>query len=134
MNLWPGTLPESYVNDDFRPYLDTYPLESGKAKGSVMVIPGGGYNVRADHEAQPIAEAYNKKGYHAFVAHYRVAPHTLLAAFMDVVRAVRLIRSFGDAGVFEPGHLAVCGFSAGGHLSALLGVHTNFRTRLMRHI
>lgn len=123
VNLWPGALPESYVDDGFRPHLDLFPLENAHAKGSVLVLPGGGYNMRADHEAEPIARAYNANGYHAFVAHYRVAPHTMLAAFMDVIRATRLVRSLGDSGTFEPGRLAVCGFSAGGHLAALLGVH-----------
>ena len=123
MSLWPETLPESYVEDGFRPYLDLFPLEKGGAKGSVLVLPGGGDNMRADHEAEPIARAYNANGYHAFVAHYRVAPHTMLAAFMDVIRAIRLVRSLEHSLALELGRLAVCGFSAGGHLAALLGVH-----------
>ena len=80
--------------DDFAPYLEPYLLgRSGAPRGCVIVFPGGGYCVRAPHEAGPIAERFNQMGFHAFVLQYRVAPYRYPAPQRDALRAVRLVRS-----------------------------------------
>jgi acetyl esterase/lipase len=50
-------------------------------------------------------------------------PHQYPAQLMDIARAVRLVRKNAAAWRVDPGRVAVCGFSAGGHLSATIGVH-----------
>lgn len=121
--LWEGHPPASAPADDFRPWLDLYLLPGPAVRGAVLVCPGGGYGGRAPHEQAPIAERYNAAGFHAFVLQYRVAPHRHPAPLLDASRAVRLIRSEAAAWHVDPDHIAVCGFSAGGHLTASLGVH-----------
>ena len=107
----------------FRPWLDPYPLESERPVGAVLICPGGGYGQRAYHEGILIAECFNALGYHSFVVHYSVAPHRHPQPLRDVARALRMIRQSAAEWKVDPDHIAVCGFSAGGHLAASLGVH-----------
>lgn len=103
-----------------RPYLDLYLLNHSAP--AVLVIPGGGYtHVAKDHEGKAIAEAYNAQGFHAFMLRYRVYPHLYPVPQMDAIRAMQIIRGRADEWQVESGHIAVCGFSAGGHLTASLG-------------
>ena len=123
--LWAGELPASSPESDFIPYLERLPAPEAarRPRGAVLVCPGGGYTNRAAHEQLPIAECYRDAGYNAFVLQYRVSPNIHPAPLLDVSRAVRLIRHNADRWNLDAQHIAVCGFSAGGHLTASLGVH-----------
>ena len=121
--LWPGEPPHSSLEDDFRPWLELYPLAGAAVRGAVLVCPGGGYVNRAPHEATPVVRRFNACGFHAFVVQYRVAPHRHPAPLLDAARALRLIRVHAGEWHVDAEHIAVCGFSAGGHLAASLGVH-----------
>ena len=81
------------------------------SRGAVVVVPGGGYCMKADHEGAPIAEMLNQAGVSAYVLDYRVKPCHMLAPLADAKRAIRLVRSMGYEKV------AILGFSAGGHLT-----------------
>ena len=122
--LWPEEPPMSSPEDSFRPWLDSYLLKTDAPRGAVIVFPGGGYGGRAPHEGDPIAVAFNEAGLHAFVVQYRVAPHRHPAPLMDAARAVRIVRHRTAEWNVDTAHIAICGFSAGGHLSAALGVHS----------
>jgi acetyl esterase/lipase len=98
-------------------------LDTARPRGAVLVLPGGGYTHRAPHEGEPAARQFNAQGYHAVVLQYRVQPHPPTSAFLDAQRSVRLVRCHAAGWGIAPGRLAVCGFSAGGHLAGLLGVH-----------
>jgi len=106
----------------FAPVLEPYTIPSGRPRGAVVVCPGGGYTHRAPHEGEPIARAFNAAGFQAFVVQYRIAPDRHPAPMRDLSRAVRLVRSRADTFGVAPDRIAVCGFSAGGHLAASLGV------------
>ena len=54
------------------------------ARGAVIVLPGGGYAMRADHEGLPVAEMLNRAGISAFVLSYRVAPYRDPVPLLDV--------------------------------------------------
>lgn len=114
---------------DFSPYLDTFLINSVKNPlGAVLVLPGGGYHHRAKHEGDPIAQRFNELGYHAFTLQYRVAPYAAPAALEDVVRAIKIIRANAEKWCIAPDKIAVCGFSAGGHLAACSGLAYNLST------
>ena len=120
IELWPDSsdLPFSSADSTFVPYMETF-LLSGAAKplGLVVVLPGGGYSHRAFHEGDPIALRFNELGFHAVTVQYRVSPDRDPAALNDVARAIRLIRQNAAAWKVDPDNIAVCGFSAGGHLA-----------------
>lgn len=91
----------------------------------VLVLPGGGYAITYDGEAEPIALKFAAEGACAFVLHYSVAPARFPQALCETLTAVRYIRDNAEQYGIDPGNIAVCGFSAGGHLAASAGVFWN---------
>ena len=86
-----------------------------------LVIPGGGYVMTSDREAETVAMQFYAKGYHAAVLRYTVAPAPLgYAPLTDAMLAVRHIRANAAEYHVRPDRVAACGFSAGGHLTASL--------------
>ena len=109
IKLWPGDAPYTQDSPEQRqPSLLPYPVEG--AKGAVVICPGGGYCMKADHEGRDIAKMLNEAGVAAYVLDYRVKPCHYEAPLSDAKRAIRLVRSMGYEKV------AILGFSAGGHL------------------
>lgn len=86
---------------------------------AVMIIPGGAYQFCSEREAEPVAFAYLKAGYQAFILRYSVKkdakwPNPL----SDYEQAMKLIRSRAEEWNIYENKIAVVGFSAGGHLAA----------------
>ena len=114
--LWKNTAPYSgYSPNQAQPSVTCFPVEN--SKGAVVVCPGGGYGMKADHEGTAIANMLNECGVSAFVLDYRVKPCHHAAPLSDANRAVRLVRSMGYAKV------GIMGFSAGGNLTCCAAVH-----------
>lgn len=93
----------------------------------VLVVPGGGYNILAiGHEGSEIAEWLNGNGIHAAVLKYRLPKETDSprhgVSLQDAQRAVRLLRGKASTLGIDPRKLGAMGFSAGGHLSAMLAL------------
>ena len=93
---------------------------------AIIICPGGGYNHVSDREAEPVAKAYFAAGYNTYILTYTVGedaknfvPLSQLAATMAEVR------KNADAWFTAKNKIAVCGFSAGGHLAASLGTLFN---------
>lgn len=132
LDLWEGFefLSKSSVNS--RPMLTTYVLSGERVRGAVVILPGGCYSFTAPREAEPVALQYTAAGYHAFVLDYSVAPNRFPQALRDTCRALTLIRQQAADWKVDPEKIAVCGFSAGGHVAASIGVFWNrpdlFRT------
>lgn len=114
------------VTDVESPTLLVYSPPADKSNGtSVLVCPGGGYNILAfDKEGTEIAEWLNRIGVTAFVLKYRVPRRKNqpkhLAPLQDAQRAIRLVRSKAEQLKIDPKRVGVLGFSAGGHLAAML--------------
>lgn len=124
MKLWEQDIPgyES-VEEKFTPYMTPYLLQNDTPHGAVLVLPGGGYERRADHEGDPIAMWLNSIGLSAFVLHYRVAPYRHPYPLGDAKRAVRLVRHHAKEWNIDPDRIGILGFSAGGHLAASASTH-----------
>jgi acetyl esterase/lipase len=92
-----------------------------RPRPAIIICPGGGYQFTSDREAEPIALRFLAHGYHAFVLRYAVRTR-LPAPMRDLARAMALVRQHAAEWFVNPDQIAVCGFSAGGHLAASLGV------------
>ncbi len=123
IEIWEKDKYQSEAEDGFKPVLDTYILSGAKKRGAVLIFPGGGYEFTSEREAEPVAMQFNAAGYHAFVLYYSVSPRRHPQPLLDALRAMCIIRENADEWNVDPNRVAVCGFSAGGHLAASLGVH-----------
>ncbi len=86
---------------------------------AVLVIPGGGYRYCSDREADPVALAYLKAGYQAFILRYSCGEHAAWPTPLnDYEQAMSLIREKAEDWHVAKDRIAVIGFSAGGHLAA----------------
>lgn len=126
--LWPEGVPgeaEKKVAYHQPPSLTIYPCSlAPAARGTVLVLPGGGYQHLADHEGETVALQLNKKGFHAAVLEYRLAPgYKHPAMIHDAQRGVRMLKAHGKQWGVAPESIAALGFSAGGHLASSLAVH-----------
>lgn len=122
--LWPTGSEETVgLDDQAVPRLTPFLPSTGAPTAAVVVCPGGGYWLRADHEGAPVAAWLNSLGVTGFVLDYRVAPHRHPAPLRDAQRAVRLVRHHAGRWGIDPARVGVLGFSAGGHLAASLATH-----------
>lgn len=111
------------------PILEIFePKPAIKNGASVIICPGGGYNILAINlEGYEIAKWLNSLGYTAFVLQYRV-PKKRDGALMDVQRAIRIVRSKSKVFGINPEKIGVLGFSAGGSLAARASTNFNIET------
>lgn len=114
------------------PAFTGYILENSKEyckdrkRPAVLLCPGGGYQFTSDRESEPVAMKFLSAGISVFLLRYTCGggaffPHQLCEA----AAAMRVIRSHGEEWNLDEKKIAVCGFSAGGHLAASLGVFWN---------
>lgn len=100
------------------------PSEDPAADGRpfILLVPGGGFvNVWNLTEGWPIAEQFNRLGYHVLILTYRVeARERLLEKNMeDMARALRFARENAERLRLCADRYITCGFSAGGYLVCL---------------
>ncbi len=103
--------------------LDPSPeLANADVRPAVLVFPGGAYRACSDREAEPVAMAFLAEGYHAFVLRYSLNEQAEFPRpLQDAEEALELVRSRSGEWGIDPHKVAVCGFSAGGHLAGALG-------------
>lgn len=143
--LWPGTPPggagihltEKAVDQSHDPaHPDRWLTQIGtpmlvvkraaKPNGTaVMSIPGGGYGFLAyDNEGTEQAAWLNARGVTTFILLYRLPGEGWAqradVPLQDAQRAMRLIRANAGRFGIHPDHVAILGFSAGGHLAGSL--------------
>lgn len=107
------------VLEAYLPYNMTEMCREHQRRPCVLICPGGGYAMCSQREAEPVALQYLKEGYNAFVLWYTVAPKHFPHALREVAASVELIHRNAEAWNCDENHVAILGFSAGGHLAAL---------------
>ena len=116
----------------YTPTITTYILNKGSFTGKrpgVVVIPGGGYWGCSEDEAENVALRFMAQGFHAFIIRYSVKSKNPSAkypmALEEVSNSLEIIRENADEWGLDEDKIAICGFSAGGHLACSLGVFWN---------
>jgi acetyl esterase/lipase len=108
-------------------FLETYVLQNSPEfqtdtrRPAVVICPGGGYLGTSDREAEPVALRFLAQGYHAFVLRYSVQTR-FPQPMHDLAKAMHLLKANAAEWLLDSDQITVCGFSAGGHLAAALGV------------
>ena len=84
----------------------------------VLVVPGGGYNHVSPREGDPVALQFAAAGYHTAVLTYSVGEGAQnYQPLRQLSTALALLREHAEEWGILPEKIAVCGFSAGGHLA-----------------
>ena len=113
--------------------LDTsFDNRAGYKRPAVLVCPGGGYAFCSNREAEPIAMHFLAMGYNAFVLRYSLNENSMFPQPLDDANeAMQVIIDNADEWLVDINKIAVCGFSAGGHLAAALGTMGKIRPAAM---
>lgn len=101
-------------------YVLSDPLQVGRKRPAVLICPGGGYELCSPREQEPVAMRFLAAGYQAFVLEYSVAPAKYPMALDEASMAVAMIRESAEKWSVAEDKIAVCGYSAGGHLAGHL--------------
>ena len=98
-------------------------LGQDTSRPAIVVLPGGGYVYCSPREAEPVALRYAARGFHAFILRYSTGWDAAgFSPLHEVSWVIGLLRENADAWHIDPNKIAVCGFSAGGHLALASGL------------
>lgn len=129
MDTFKLNLLEKETEHGFMPTMTAYILDGNpnqeEARPAVLVIPGGGYAHVSYREGERVAISYSAAGFHTFILDYCVAPHRHPLPILNAAKALELIRENAESWNIDPNKIAVCGFSAGGHLAASISTMWN---------
>jgi acetyl esterase/lipase len=154
IKLWPEGVPNSIENSSYiefnqydksgkllyalnikDPVLEIFFPPKEKANGSsVIICPGGGYKFLSLHnEGYPVAKWLNSLGITAFILKSRLPSDSIMidksiAPLQDAQRAMEIVRKNAGKWKLNPDKTGIIGFSAGGHLAAMLSVHYDEKT------
>ncbi|MBK1878511.1 alpha/beta hydrolase [Pelagicoccus mobilis] len=118
---------EAY-KDVATPLLSLQLIESSSALPTVLVCPGGGYDILAwDKEGTEIADWLNSLGFSAAILKYRTSQNRV-GALQDAQRAMGILRSKAQEWNLDQQQIGILGFSAGAHLSVNLCSNYNSRS------
>jgi acetyl esterase/lipase len=123
----------TYIKQVSQPTLAVYPPEQAKNTGAaVLVFPGGAYQRLAyDLEGTEVCDWLKSIGVTCVLVKYRVPyDHHFpeqVEDLEDAQQAMRLTREHAAEWHIDPQRIGALGFSAGAHLSVILGNHPDFK-------
>lgn len=100
-----------------------------EVRPGVLILPGGAYAYCSPREADPVAMQFLQAGYQVFILEYtttsRKQAPLRYAPLTDAAGAILHLRRNAESFCLDPDRLAICGFSAGGHLAASAALLTD---------
>ncbi len=122
-------VPEGMAGCNVKAWIHDYEGADGIAQRSypaVIVCPGGGYGHVSARESEPIAIEYYAAGYNTYILTYTVGEGAKdFTPLKQLAATIAQIRANAESWVTRQDQIAVCGFSAGGHLACSLGTLFN---------
>lgn len=99
------------------------PTENANGAGVLFMVSGGWYSSwHPPQQVQGMFKPLTDKGYTVFAVRHGSSPKfSIPEAVADVRRSVRFIRKNAERFKIDPDRLGAYGYSAGGHLSLMLG-------------
>ena len=97
-------------------------IDMDRRRPMIVICPGGGYEMTSDREAEPVAFKFIAAGYNVAIIRYSVAPVRYPNQLLQVSAAIAIVRRRAEEWNTDSEKIVVCGFSAGGHLAASVGV------------
>lgn len=97
-------------------------IDMDRRRPMIVICPGGGYEAISDREAEPVAFKFIAAGYNVAVIKYSVAPVRYPNQLLQVSAAIATVRRRSEEWNTDTEKIVVCGFSAGGHIAASVGV------------
>jgi acetyl esterase/lipase len=124
----------TYVKDVSKPTLTVYRPAAKNSGAAVLVFPGGAYQRLAyDLEGSEVCDWLNSIGMTCVLVKYRVPfDHHFpeqVEDLEDAQQAMRITRSHAAEWHIDPQRIGALGFSAGAHLSVILGNHPDFKRK-----
>jgi len=103
------------------------PKENAKGIGLLFMVSGGWVSMWSEPtKLQPMVQPLLDAGYTVFAVRHGSSPRYVIPEIaVDVRSALKFIHSHAAEYKVDPSKLGVFGFSAGGHLSLVLGTMTN---------
>lgn len=100
---------------------------------AVVVVPGGAYAYTSRREGEPIANAFQGKGFQTFILWYACEPDGVRypEQLLELAAAMDYVRKNAKEFCVNPEEVFPVGFSAGGHLVGNLAVeHQNVEQKI----
>ena len=100
----------------------TVEMPAFNTRPAILILPGGGYAWCSKREADPVAMQFLQAGYNVFTLYYtcrsdETVPVLRWQPLIDAAGAILHIRRNAEQFGTDPAKIAICGFSAGGHLA-----------------
>ena len=111
----------TYIHQEYTQKWDGVGEWIPPSRPAIILFPGGGYRYCSEREEEPVAFPFLAAGYQVFFLNYRTGTDISASGLLeDAALALWTVRKNAPLWNIDPEKIAVCGFSAGGNLAAML--------------